>query len=259
MGKEKNIQALADRSLTTKQLETLKLICRFRFATTELIATNKNKKRDATINAHVRVLHERGYIGRRYDASYKLRGKHAAYYLLPKGLSALKERDESILLSSKTIYNDRTASDKFVDFCLEIGSLAQLLLSYYGEEARVFTRTDLLAYDYFPQPIPDLYMTIKRKPLRHYFVDVYDGSTPAFVPVKKIKRYIAHSESGEWEMTGSDYPEVVIACTSTAAEQRLRKKLLPVMDEVRGDLTAYTCTVAGLSDITSQANPFHKV
>ena len=38
------------------------------------------------------------------------------------------------------IYNDRKASDKFVDFCLQVCRIAQALISFYGEEAKIAIR-----------------------------------------------------------------------------------------------------------------------
>lgn len=232
-----------ERKLNKGQVEVLKLLYRYRFTTSELLAKSENQKHLQVTRSRLATLEKQGYVGRRYDSSYKLLGKFAVFYLLPKGLQYLKSIGEAEPQAIKMIYNDRKASDKFVDFCLSVCRTAQALISIYGEEARMFTRTELLDYDYFPQPQPDLYMSIKRKPVRHYFIDLYDDTTPAFVLVKKIKKYVEHYESGEWESTDSDYPEAIIACTSDKAEQRLRKKLLGA---ATGDVTVYTCTIARL-------------
>ena len=232
-----------ERKLNKGQVRVLELLYRYRFITSELLAKSENQKHLQVTRSRLATLEKQGYIGRRYDSSYKLRGKFAAYYLLPKGLQYLKSIDVAEPQAIKMMYNDPKASDKFVDFCLSVCRTAQALISFYDEEARVFTRTELLDYDYFPQPQPDLYLSIKRKTTRHYFVDLYDDTTPAFVLVKKIKKYAEHYESGEWESTGSDYPEAILVCTSHKAEQRLRKKLL---ESIRADITVYTCTIAGL-------------
>jgi hypothetical protein len=138
---------------------------------------------------------------------------------------------------------------------LSVSRTTQALSSFYDGEAKVFTRTELLGYDYFPQPQPDLYLSIKRDGVRHYFVDIYDDATPAFVILKKIKRYAEHHDSGEWDSTDSAYPEVIIACTSDKAEQRLRKKLLIT---TTGDITVYTCTINSINS-DSETNPFTEV
>ena len=232
-----------ERKLNKGQVAVLKLLYRYRFTTSELLARAESQKHLQVARSRLATLEKQGYIDRRYDSSYRLLGKFAAYCLLPKGLQYLKSIDVAEPQAIKMIYNDPKASDQFVDFCLAVCRTAQALISFYGEEARVFTRTELLNYDYFPQPQPDLYLSIKRKSTRHYFVDLYDDATPAFVLGKKIKKYAEHYESGEWESTGSGYPEVIVACISDKAEQRLRKKLL---GSNRGDIAVYTCTIAGL-------------
>ena len=249
-----------ERNLNKGQIATLKLLYQYRFITSELLAKVEGKKHLQVTRSRLATLEKQGYIGRRYDSSYKLLGKFAAYYLLPKGLQYLKSVEVAEPQAIKMIYNDRKASGKFVDFCLQVCSTAQSLLSFYGDEVKVFSRTELLNYDYFPQPQPDLYMSIKRKPVRHYFVDLYDDNTPAFVMAKKLRQYIDHCESGEWDSTDSAYPEIVIACTSPAAEQRVRKKLSPIVEGVQGSLAVYTVTEARLLDESAISdNPFKKI
>jgi hypothetical protein len=233
----------------------LTLLYRYRFTTSELLAKFENQKHLQVTRSRLATLEKQGYIGKRYDSSYKLAGKFASYYLLPKGLRYLKSIDAADPQVVKMIYNDSKASDKFVDFCLSVSRTAQALSSFYDGEAKVFTRTELLDYDYFPQPQPDLYLSIKRMTLRHYFVDIYDDLTPAFVMVRKIKKYAEHHESGEWESTDSAYPEVIIACVSDKAEQRLRKKLLVAST---GDITVYTCTINSLNP-DSETGPFTEI
>lgn len=241
-----------ERKLNKGQVEVLKLLYRYRFTTSELLAHAERQKYLQVTRSRLGTLEKQGYIGRRYDSSYKLLGKFATFYLLPKALQYLKSIDVAEPQAIKMIYNDPKASDKFVEFCVAVCRTSQALVSFYGEEARIFTKTELLSYDYFPQPQPDLYMSIKRKAIRHYFVDLYDDDTPAFALVKKIKKYVEHYESGEWESTDSDYPEVIIACTSDKAEQRLRKKLL---EASTGDIVAYTCTITKL-EAADEASPF---
>lgn len=241
-----------DRKLNKGQVAVLELLYRYRFTTSELLAKAENQKYLQVTRSRLLTLEKQGYIGRRYDSSYKLLGKFAAFYLLPKGLQYLKSIGIAKPQAIKMMYNDRKASDTFVDFCLAVCRTAQALRSLYGEEAKLFTRIELLDYDYFPQPLPNLYMSIQRKPVRQYFVDLYDDVTPAFVLVKKIRNYSEHYESGEWESTGSDYPEFIVVCTSDKAEQQLRRKLFKT---ISGESTLYTCTIAGLeSDV--ETSPF---
>ena len=91
-----------------------------------------------------------------------------------------------------------------------------------------------------------------RDRVRHYFVDLYDDATPSFVLAKKIKNYAEHQESGEWASTDSDYPEVIVVCTSIAGEKRLRKKLLQTATD---SLTVFTSVIDTLENDTENT-PF---
>jgi ATP-dependent Clp protease ATP-binding subunit ClpA len=93
---------------------------RYRFTTSELLAKFENQKHLQVTRSRLATLEKQGYIGRRYDNSYKLQGKFAAFYLLPKGLQYLKSIDAAEPQALKMMYNDPKASDKFVDFCLQV-------------------------------------------------------------------------------------------------------------------------------------------
>lgn len=234
----------ARRPLNTNQLDTLRLIYRFRFVTTELVARHKNKKRNAVINNHVRVLYEQDYIGRHYDPSYKLRGKHAVYYLLPKGLAALKQRDATIMGSSKTIYNDRHASEGFIDHSLAVFTVACAFRGLYGDNKKFFAKTELMVYDYFPQPMPDGYLSIKQGDKNwHFFVDIYTDDTPMFVHIRKLRRYITYDESGAWDMTESKFPDIVALCGSKRLEKRLIARIQSIFEEEAPHLLVLITTI----------------
>ena len=105
-----------ERKLNKGQLAVLTLLYRYRFTTSELLAKFENQKHLQVTRSRLANLEKQGYIGKRYDGSYKLAGKFASYYLLPKGLRYLKSLDVADSQVIKMIYNDSKASDKFIDF-----------------------------------------------------------------------------------------------------------------------------------------------
>lgn len=76
---------------TNKQLAILKTLYIFRFGTTDLLARTLDLKDGRYIHARLEALVKNGYIGKNYDSSYKLEGRSATYYLLPKAFAALKQ------------------------------------------------------------------------------------------------------------------------------------------------------------------------
>lgn len=248
MSSKKDSPEPARKPLNANQLATLKLVYRFRFVTTDLIARHKNKKRDAVINTHVRILHEQGYIGRRYESSYKLQGKPAAYYLLAKGLAALKQKDKDITGSSKVIYNDRNASEKFIAHSLAVFTVACIFQGLYDDKKKFFAKTELANYDYFPQPMPDGYLSIKDKSkLWHFFVDIYAEATPMFVHIRKLRRYITYDESGEWNVTDSEFPGILVICDTKDLQKRLIARVEGMFEEDAPNLRVLITTMDSLS------------
>jgi predicted transcriptional regulator len=77
------------RPLNNNQQDILRLLYKFRFSTSELIAKYLNKPNVKLVQKKLKLLEDRGYVAKRYDKSYKLRGKAARYYLTPKAARLL--------------------------------------------------------------------------------------------------------------------------------------------------------------------------
>jgi len=216
--------------LNQKQLALLHLIYRFRFVTTELVAQYQGRKSADIVRPRLTALAEMGYIGRKYDASYKLQGKHAAFYLLPDGMRALRRQPRAGYEYSQNvlhnIHKDKDASDQFIEHNLEILKAYAKLRTIYGDQLQFFTKSDLAVYDHFPQPLPDAYLTIEASEgNKQYFLDVHHEARPLFVSARRIKQYADYADSQQWELTETELPEILALCDSTTMQLRLQKKL----------------------------------
>lgn len=216
--------------LNQKQLALLHLIYRFRFVTTELVAQYQGRKSADIVRPRLTALAEMGYIGRKYDPSYKLQGKHAAFYLLPDGMRALRRQPrEGYEYSQKVLHNihkDKDASDQFIEHNLEILKAYAKLRELYGDRLQFFTKSDLSIYEHFPQPLPDAYIRIEEGAGdKQYFLDVHHEARPFFISSRRIKQYADYADSQQWELTETDLPEILALCDSTTLQLRLQKKL----------------------------------
>lgn len=239
------------RPLNKAQLETLRLLYRFRFATTDLIARREGKKNGTFTRSRLAILQEQGYIGRNFDKSYRLQGKFATYYLLPKGMQALKTAgkvDDKII---KALYNDKLASQQFIDHSVAVFGVACDLQALYGDAVQVFTKSDLAEYDYFPQPSPDAYISLKvGSKTKHFFLDVYQEATPFFVMVRRMKRYIAYADNGGWDVTESVFPVLLGVCETPSLQKRLQKRAAGLIEAEDSDIVFRTTTLEALSQAT---------
>ena len=216
--------------LNQKQLEILHLIYRFRFVTTKLVAECLGKSSGSAVYARLTNLAEQGYIGRRYEPEYRLRGQHAAYYLLSDGARALRRQPrEDYDYSPRTLHNlhkDKDASDQFVDHSLAVMEACCQLKALYGDRLQFSTKSDLAAVEYFPQPLPDAYLRLEHDgKAKQYFLDVHHESQPFFMATRRIKQYAAYANSDLWQITESDLPDILAICDTPTMQKRLQKKM----------------------------------
>ena len=203
------------------------------------------------------------YIGKNYDSTYKLDGKPATYYLLPKAFAALKKQHKATgkELSDKTLrnaYKDKGASSEFIGRKLAIFTIYDKLRATHSPSLKFWTKDQLNfdKYDYFPQPKPDAYLTILpegiRPRSRDFFLNYLDDDTPFFVHVRRLQKYIDYVQAEEWEdATSSKLRAVLLVCESTSLLKRIRKKLAQVVDEDEMPRFCYT-TLQALKDSTPE-------
>jgi hypothetical protein len=192
------------------------------------------------------------YIGKNYDSSYKLEGKPATYYLLPKAFAALKQyaRTDSKPISLKTLrnaYKDKEASERFIAKKLAVFTIYDKLRAVHGKQLNFWTQGQLNfdKYGYFPKPMPDTYLTItpegSRPRGRCFFLNYLDDEIPFFVHVRRLQKYIDYVQAEEWEdATHSKLRGVLLVCESTSLLKRTRKKLAQLVDEDETPRFCYT-------------------
>ncbi len=244
-------EAKPRRKLNSDQLLVLKLLFKFRFGSNDLIAQYFGKKDRSYVFKRLTILLEQGYIGKRFDSSYRIQGKPAAYYLTPTGARILKGSFEDIELNIKSIHKDKTVSESFVQHCLDVFAIHNQLKEMYSDELLLFTKAQLVSYDYFPNKTPDAYLRLKNgEGESQFFLDIYHDSQPFFTIVRRIKQYISYCEDRDWAATETDVPKVLIVCESVSTQKRLIKQITRALNDTYEDEIAfYVTTKAQLKTI----------
>ncbi len=206
------------KQLTTNQLEVLRVLYKYRFASRDLIAQYFNKK---DMYRQLLVLEDRGLIGRRYESSYKLAGKPAAYYLKPNGLREIQKVGDEPEANIKNLYRATQASEEFVSHCISVLTIS-LRLRELEPKVKFFTKIELQKdnYGYFPSPLPDAYIRMKDS---HYFLNYIDGSKPFFATVRGLKLLEEYYENGTWDDTGTEFPIVVTVLENDRYAKKLKR------------------------------------
>lgn len=243
------------RKLNAEQLEVLELLYKFRFGSNDLFAQYFGKRDRSFVFKRLSILLEQGLIGKRFDSSFRLLGKPAAYYLTPAGARALQERrdPDKPEVNIKAIYKDKTVKDDFVWQCLDIFAAYNRLRAEYGDRLKFFTRANLNyeQFDYFPQPLPDVYIRLRLGgEEKQYFLDFYYDKQPFFAAVKKIKKYVEYAEGSDWDDTGTALPVFLAVCGSASLQKRFQKRIAANLSESwNNELVFATTTKTELFDV----------
>lgn len=222
------------RPLNGKQLTILSTIYRFRFVTSPLISRLLNIKQS---KAHERltILLEQKYIGRRYDKTYRLQGRAAAYYLLPKGAKALGTTENEKYLPEvlTRLAKDECRSDRFVNHWLGVLGIYCELKAGYGERLSFFTNTELVPHKYFIQPRPDAYLRIdKGANERQFFLDYLESSMPRFAMQSRVRQYVEYAEEEDWqENTKTTFPRVILVYDNPRLKSKLKRMVREALDD----------------------------
>ena len=222
------------RKLNYNQQVILKHLLKFRFITrhsiTKLFA-DSNPGMD--VYRKLQVLEGQGLIAKRFNSSYPLLGKPAAYYLLPNGIRILQDDNQQTNSKSriKAIYKDKSVSKQFIEECLTIFNIYAALREH-NTGLKYFTKADLSHedYEYFPQPLPDAY--VKLPDGTHFFLQVHHAHQPFFVATRAVKRYVDYFENGVWDDTGTDFPMVLFVVDSASIQKRLNEYIRKTTEDI---------------------------
>lgn len=226
------------RPLNGTQLAILHELYRHRIGTTQLLASALQASDKNLLNRKLVVLLEQGYINRIYEPSYRLAHKHASFYLSSAGAKILKDipgnsYSPRVLANIKRL---RHPSDKFIEHALGVFEACNQIKGQIGDRVRLFTKSELADFDYFPEPRPDAFIRLKTKDgEQQYLLEYVESSTPFRVILGKIKSYIKYSDDGEWEVTNSPLPPILLVCDTPQLEKRVQKYGLNVLDEADED------------------------
>ena len=147
--------------LNPNQVQLLKLLYKFRFISSDLLAKYRDVTR-ASNNRSLAILVDQKLVNRRYDKSFKIKGKSAIYFLTPEGLRTLANfmpLNDSVV---HAMYNNYRVTEGFVNEHLLVLEVCTTLQNSYPDIFNIFSRSELAHFDYFSEPKPYLYLSHKK-------------------------------------------------------------------------------------------------
>jgi DNA-binding PadR family transcriptional regulator len=234
------------RPLNKQQIRTLSILYWYRFCTSKQIAAGLKRPDPKSIQNKLKVLEDQGLIGKRYDKSYKLAGRPAEYYITPKGARALEtaQPDTTNPWATKSLYKNKTVSDEFLKHTVTVTDVAQRLRALYGDKPWILPKSYMANYSFYPTWTPDLHVKLPKRgetPTKHYFIDVWDGTKPFFVSVRKTRNYVNFKESGDWE-EDEPYPAILAVCDDAYTQKKLSRQMKRILDNSWDDELVFATT-----------------
>lgn len=249
------------KELNVGQLSILKLLYKYRFGSSKLLADSLGIKNGSTLFEKLRTLADQDYIGKRFDGSYKLKGMPAAYYLLPKGLRALQKLPHYEAIDEELIkysYKDKTTiTTPFITHTIKIYAVALHLQKIYTD-IKIFTKREMAPYDYFPKLLPDSFVSIKppdSDTLQRFFLNIIPDATSWRALDQLVSEYNEFFEEGGWDEMGSTLPTMLLVTESGAYERRVQRFVARKQYSLDADEPSYyTTTIKALLGSQSPAD-----
>lgn len=234
------------RPLNKQQVRTLHLLYWYRFCTAKQLAHSFKKPSPKAIQNKLQILEEQQLIGKRYKKSYKLAGRPAEYYITPKGARALEvaQPNTTNQWSTKSLYKNKTVSDDFLRHTVAVTDASKQLRTIYGSKVEILTKSYMAQFDSYPTWTPDLHLKIPahgETPAKHYFIDIWDGTKPFFVSVRKTRNYVNFKESGDWE-EDEQFPAVLAICENTQLQKKLSRQMKRILSNAWDDELVFATT-----------------
>lgn len=234
------------RPLNKQQVRTLHLLYWYRFCTAKQLAHSFKKPSPKAIQNKLQILEEQQLIGKRYGKSYKLAGRPAEYYITPKGARALEKVQPNTTnqWATKSLYKNKTVSDDFLRHTIAVTDTSKHLRTVYGAEFEILTKSYMAQFDSYPTWTPDLHLKIPARgemPAKHYFVDIWDGTKPFFVSVRKTRNYVNFKESGDWE-EDEQFPAILAICENIQLQKKLNRQMKRILSDTWDDELIFATT-----------------
>ncbi len=204
-------------AITSKQIEILILLYRFRFLNTNQIQKLLNHKNPKRVQIWLADLVQRHYVYSNYDRKkFGKNTKPSVFHLLPKAIQVLKTQEDCDAQLLKKVYGEGERSEDFIKDCLFVADMYLNLKNQVSKATEVHfsTKVDLNGYDYFPSPLPDAYVALKEKrKTNRYFVLLLEEKAPKYAYMDKLKKYMDYLEEDTWDKnTDEPFPSILVIC-----------------------------------------------
>ena len=220
---------------TGKQIEIIDLVYKFRFINRTQIQKILNHKDPRRINAWLKELVEYKYLGRIYSKKLLENTKPAIYYLSFASIKFIKERKDFELKDVKKFYEDKKASQKFIDHCINLVAFYLQIKELERATTNTYlhlSKTEAQTYEQLRELKPDAYIEMTKRKSKtkmvkiRYFLDILDPHVPRYALRYRIKQYIDfHDNESNWKQLTNDgkFPYILLIFPDTKKLNHIKK------------------------------------
>lgn len=239
-------------SLNQDQLKILQAVYSYRFVTRSLLAEYLGRPNNTSLYSKLQILVKHGYLASHFDKQYRLAGREAEYFVTPSGLRALRGSNTLAVTDAMVaaVHKDKTVGQDFIEQTTTIMRLRNQLHNAH-QYLQAFTSRDTQSLDYFPSPRPSLFLSIKNDAtVKRFFLEYIPESALDSKIKKRVQQYTRYYEDGEWDMTGTPFPDILFITGSSLKERTLRNQIAREKYRADTDIRCYTTTLRAVLNLT---------
>ncbi len=238
-------------SITAKEDEIVNLVYKFRFINRYQIQKFLGHKEPRRINAWLRDLVSKQYLGRIYSQKLLENTKPAIYFLhyngvlwvrFQKGMKYGATNEELEYKHVKKFYQDKHASDTFKNHCIQVCEFYLQLnsvgksnrkLEYYCEtKTELWIQESLYAESEEIKVTPDMFIEAIKNPngknmdSSTYLLELFDTHVPRYALRYRVKQYIKlgqNNKLGSYSGLDGNAPIILLVVSSQQKINHLRR------------------------------------
>lgn len=190
-----------NQKLTGQQQRILKLLFKFRFVSSGLLAMVMGIRREGVYQV-LEQLVSKELVTKVYKEEWRIDRRPAYYYLNKAGVTTVRkimDVKESVV---HALYKNDEITDDFIEHSLKLMQCYVSIMKYLPEGTDIFSKTEINRFKQFPKTRPDMYI---RTPDGNEAMIVIVDDKPLYIVRKRLNEILEHSEDDGWD---GDYPYI---------------------------------------------------
>ena len=239
--------------LNGQQQRALKLLFKFRFGTSRLLADVISIRPDSMYPV-IESLVSRKLVTKVYEPTYRIDRRPAYYYLSKQGVTTLRRIMEFTESFVHAQYKNDSASDSFIQQCLTVLSCYSPIKRSLPAGTEVLTKAEIQQISDFPKNRPDLY--IRTLDNREAIV-IFGTETQPYILKKRLQEILEHFEDDEWD---GEYPVIAFVLKDASSVNSFLYRSAKTLDSMGVDDSELMLVAASVDSIfKDRPNVWHSV